>query len=172
MDFKTGAKHTLINAILKISARMLHYGSLPPDDRLHRHILDVRANMNLDLKLMDPNVARGMRTDWLSRERLNLSHNDIDLLRSELGKSTKHKNSSWSQDRSIYMRSVLKSLRRYSFFDVVPQTWFLVLENRTFAGRLAPLQGEAEGRDIAVAWFEAVEGLICTSRWPLGQIHL
>ena len=116
MDFKTGTKHKLINAILKISARMLHYGSLPPDDRLHRHILDVRANMNSDLKLMDPNVARGTRTDWLFRERLNLSHNDIDLLRSELGKSTKHKNSSWSQDRSIYMRSLLKPLRLYFIF--------------------------------------------------------
>ena len=116
MDFKTGTKHKLINAILEISARMLHYGSLPPDDRLHRHILDVRANMNSDLKLMDPNVARGTRTDWLFRERLNLSHNDIDLLRSELGKSTKHKNSSWSQDRSIYMRSLLKPLRLYFIF--------------------------------------------------------
>ena len=106
MDFKTGTKHKLINAILKISARMLHYEGLPPDDRLHRHILDVRANMNVDLEGDGPQRGPRYENGLVVQRAIEPIPPRYRFVAVGAWKSAKDKNTSWSNDRSIYMRSL------------------------------------------------------------------
>ena len=80
---------------------------------------------------------------------------DFNMLRvnnDELTKQKKKKN--FNYDRSTYYRSLLVPLRMHRFMDLGREMYFLIIENKAYAGKEPTKEDEAESRTVVVSFFE------------------
>ena len=73
----------MLNAVLRLSSYINHFGDPPAMDELVPHIQAIRHHHHQQYLLVRAGgeVAPGARAEWLYRERFNLSLADIDILR-------------------------------------------------------------------------------------------
>lgn len=158
MNTKRSIKFKFINAVLKLNHEILAVGAFPQDALLRAHVRDIRAENTRAAQAVraDGSVVGGYVNDMMYRQRFNLSAADVDLMRKELtgaGKAPR----SFEHARSIYFRQLLEPGKVYAFMSLQQRTpnCFYVAESKSFAGKDAAGEGEAEGRFVSVAWFEA-----------------
>lgn len=86
-DAKHSVKMKTLNAVLKLSAHILHYGDLPAWDDLRPYIQQVRTHLRQQYEQVRlvGEVGVGARADWIYRDRFNLTLADADLLRCQHG---------------------------------------------------------------------------------------
>ena len=157
MNTKRAIKFKLINCMLRLTAQMIGMRAFPPDNVLRPHIRDIRAEMIQQAQAVaaNPGIARGSRNDMMYRDRFNLNANDLELMRRELHAANKVPQT-FEMSRAVYFRTLLEPYYVYAFMGLqASPRCFYVAESKAFAGKDAPIGGEAIGRSLSLAWFEA-----------------
>ena len=161
MNTKRSIKFKFINCMLKLNSEMITKGGFPHDDALRPHIRDIRAELRREAAAIELEgaIAPGYRNDFMYRERFNLASADVDLLRQELHHGPS-KGQTFESSREVYLRNLLQPYKLYAFMGI-QRTYacFYVAENKSFAGKDTPGEGEATGRFLSVAWLEATREL-------------
>ena len=151
---KRALKLMNLNATLKVSRYLeCHDYEFPPSSILEEYVVaEAKELKNLYLIEDVDEVAKGWRFEFLFRKRFNLSPDEQSLLDPPppvppvVGSSY---NLAWRN----YFRSIFK--RGYWFsFTKWPRVVFQIAENKILAGREQRGDGDAEGRNLVVIFFE------------------
>ena len=156
-ELRRGMKFKMLNALLKIKRYLQDHGEqLPPSDALSPHIAAWSAGMRQQYEELarDGTIARGLRSDFLYRDRFNLSPADVEILKARVGtyeSLPRTPQVAWG----FYLRFLFQPNTFYRFEGLLPDRYVFVAESKSFPGRDQPLLGEAAGRPLSIAWFEA-----------------
>ena len=154
-----------LNAVLRLNDYITAHGDLPPDDETRPHLETLRAAMRLQYDAMRRTgvIAKGLRDKYMSQDRFNLSHADVNILKEAAGKrkdATHTPQVAWGN----YVRFLFQPHSFYSFSKLGPVKYLRVAENKSLPGRDQPAEGSAMGRFLMVAWFEkkeqALQGIV------------
>ena len=175
-----GAKRSLriqtLNALLRMMFYLEHNQTFPSDEDLLPHLEAERAEHRLAERAVDPGVARGWRSEFLYRDRFNLSGTDGDLVADGAAAGAPAVPGgpfivAWRS----YLKNVLQKGSMYRA-SLKPSVVLYVAENKTLAGKEdRAYEDEALGRKLALVFFEDCDGGLVrrVDRGTLGmQQHL
>ena len=135
-------------------------GGFPSNGVLRPHIRDIRAETQRLRSAFggDPDIADGCTSDMMYRQRFNLTTEQINLIKADTAPRCGPQN--FEIARGVYYRSLLKPNKLYAFMSLqIRPRCFYIADSKSVAGKDAPLDGEAVGRFISVAWFESESAL-------------
>ena len=147
-----------LNAYLKISDWLRVYNALPPIGELLPHLQAIRKGERMLLESIRARneIAPGLRRDSIYWDRLNLSLEDVALVKGILapGGVDHSPNAVFHVQWANHVRWTFTRTSFFSFPTLSPRRYVYVIENKTLAGREDRLEGDAVGRTLVVAWFE------------------
>ena len=148
-----------LNGSLRLMHHLEHNQSFPSPEELLPHLEAERLQHGLELEAVDEEVALGWRSEFLYRDRFNISAAYRDLI----GDPAAHGHAPGGPAPpggpfAVAWRNYLKSVFQKGFMYRVscrPSVTFYVAENKTLAGKEdRTYAGEAMGRKLAIVFFE------------------
>ena len=151
----------LLNALLKLWSYIRWNKGFPPMDELLPIIQNVRRGLALRCQQIRSDAcAAGDTTlgveNSLYAKRFNLNYSDLTLLKASLTAAVGVPNTvktAWE----VYIRRVMATNCFYRLTLLTGDLYFLVGSSKSFAYRDAPATGEAQGRTLAICFFQKLE---------------
>ena len=153
---KRGLKLPGLTAFLKCTSYLeKHDGEFPPDESLEEHLEASRAQLRWDYNeaCQAEDLAPGWRQEMVWAGRFNLRSEDHGPLEAPPQPAAPRQDTSFGARWRNYIRTILRRGHWYAFASC-PSVYFYVSENKVVAGRGSRGEGEAVGRNLAVAFFE------------------
>ena len=149
-----------LNALLRMMFYLEHNQTFPSDEDLLPHLEAERAEHRLALGAVGPGVAHGWRSEFLYRDRFNLSGADRALVAD--GAAAHGAPAVPGGPFGVAWRNYLKNVLQKGFMyrvSLKPSVVLYVAENKTLAGKEdRAYEGEALGRKLALVFFEDCDG--------------
>ena len=155
-SLKRAMKLQTLNATLRLMHHLEHNEILPDSETLLDNLEAQRQQHNMALEAVDEDVALGWRSEFLYRDRFNLSAADRDLVADNAPAPVVP--APPGGPFALAWRHYMKSVFQKGFMYRVSCNASVVLyvaENKTLAGKEdRAYEGEAMGRKLALVFFE------------------
>lgn len=157
-ETRNGIRFRLLNAVLKLSLHLEHYGDFPDDGMIYEHCNEIDAAERLQYAEACANreIAPRMRSAYMWQSRYNLGPQYVELVKER--QTTLSSGSTVEQAWGMYLRWLFKPGYAYQL-SALSSTYFFVGANQSKPGRDARQESEALGRSLAVAFFEEEDNL-------------
>ena len=161
---RRGMKFKMLNAIMKLESWMRCFGDFPSDHEIAPYLAEQVSAMFAQLEALRRTgyIAPGLRNDFMYKARFNLSPNEVDLLKRNLGNKPQPAQThfgAWAQ----YVRFLFRKNSFYCFTGLrdgpARNRFVMVVENKSLPGRDQLRDEEASGRKMTVMWFELQDEL-------------